>query len=312
MDRLYILTGEDKGRSFELKKRPIYVGRSSKNDVRIKDKGVSRRHLRIVPREGRYFIEDLQSTNGTFVDGAQINPGTGFEVKKGVPIVMGMSVICLGEKCLEDVMPFLDSMGAPKERIEDGGMLLPDRPLAALRNLELLYKISAVLRQSLDINDVMERVLGLILELLKRIDRGVIVLIDHETGETKEIVSRFRSTNGGRAKDYSRELVDRVILEGEAIVIPDVHVEEGHGIADTLRLWRIGSVLCVPLIGNSQIMGVIYVESHGKPYGFRKQDLSLLTAIGTSTALAVENALLHASLPGGSENGSEKAQSPNS
>jgi len=48
------------------------------------------------------------------------------------------------------------------------------------------------------------------------------------------------------------------------------------------------------LISRSQIRGVIYVDSVSKPHGFRNDDLSLLTALSSSAAIAIENALLYA------------------
>jgi GAF domain-containing protein len=57
---------------------------------------------------------------------------------------------------------------------------------------------------------------------------------------------------------------------------------------------RIKSALCVPMISRSQVRGVIYLDSIKEPYGFRNDDLSLLTALGNSAAIAVENALLYA------------------
>ena len=53
-----------------------------------------------------------------------INPGIEFEVKEGVPIIIGMSVICLGKGCLEEVKTFLDSIDVSREISEsDTGTL---------------------------------------------------------------------------------------------------------------------------------------------------------------------------------------------
>ena len=94
MNRLYILDGPEKGKAFELESDTIYyLGRSSRNHVQLSDTYVSRRHLKIFRRGERYFIEDLNSKNGTSVDGELIDPGLELEVREGVPIVIGVSVI---------------------------------------------------------------------------------------------------------------------------------------------------------------------------------------------------------------------------
>ena len=55
------------------------------------------------------------------------------------------------------------------------------------------------------------------------------------------------------------------------------------------------SLMCVPLISKSQLWGVIYVDSVDKAYGFREEDLDLITALSSPIALAIENAHLYSS-----------------
>jgi hypothetical protein len=63
-----------------------------------------------------------------------------------------------------------------------------------------------------------------------------------------------------------------------------------------MELMKIRSVMCVPLVSKSQTRGIIYVDSVKQPYGFRKEDLALLTALSSPAAIAVENALLYSNL----------------
>jgi len=131
MDRLYVLDGPEKGKTFGLESDIIYyVGRAPGNHIRLSDTYVSRRHLKVIRREERYFIEDLNSKNGTSADGELIDPGVEIEVREGVPIVIGVSVICLGKRCLEEVKALLDSIAAPKipRRIENKETVILKRP----------------------------------------------------------------------------------------------------------------------------------------------------------------------------------------
>lgn len=94
MNRLYVLDGPEKGQAFELESDTIcHVGRSSGNHVQLSDAYVSRRHLKVIRRGERYFVEDLNSRNGTSVDGELIEPGVELELTEGIPIVIGVSVI---------------------------------------------------------------------------------------------------------------------------------------------------------------------------------------------------------------------------
>ena len=59
--------------TFKIDKDEITIGRNSANDITINNLAVSDRHARIVRDQSGYFVEDLNSTNGTFVNGRKIN-----------------------------------------------------------------------------------------------------------------------------------------------------------------------------------------------------------------------------------------------
>ncbi len=293
MIKLYMMDGSDEGQSFDLKTDIVYVGRSPDNHIPMKDKFISRKHIKILKKGDKYFVEDLKSKNGTFVNGQQIRPGVEHEVGEGVPIVLGMSVLCLGKACLEDVIPFLDSIDLSKEITESETIVVQDRPMTSQKNMELINKVSEVLIQSTDINEILERILDAILDLLKRVDRGVIILIDPETKTISDVIPKSRMPGDATHKIYSRTIVERVIREGKPVMMLDTLSEDESDRSQSMELMRVRSVMCVPLISRSQIRGVIYVDSVNRPHGFRNDDLSLLTALSSSAAIAIENALLY-------------------
>ena len=59
--------------TFKIDKDEITIGRNSANDITIDNLAVSDRHARIVHDKTGYYIEDLNSTNGTLVDGRKIS-----------------------------------------------------------------------------------------------------------------------------------------------------------------------------------------------------------------------------------------------
>ncbi len=294
MIKLYAMDGSDEGRSFDLNADAIYVGRSAVNHVRIKDKFVSRKHLMIVRKGNKYFIKDLKSKNGTFVNGEAIRPGVELQVGEGVPIVLGMSVLCLGKACLDSVIPFLDSIDLSREITESETVVVQDRPMTSQKNMELIHKVSDVLMKSTDINEILHKILDYILDLLKRVDRGVIILIHPETKEVSEVIPKSREPGDRTPKSYSRTIVERVIRESQPVMMLDTLSEDEVDRSESMEMMRVRSVMCVPLISRSKIRGVIYVDSVKRPHGFRNDDLSLLTALSSSAAIAIENALLYA------------------
>ena len=330
MSEIYIMSGPDKGRSFDIEGDTIYIGRSPGNNIQIKDKSVSRKHLKIIRRGDKYFVEDLKSKNGTFINGNQISPGDEFEVKEGLPVAIGNILISLGEEYLteeldipdsvdlsdelseEDLavlestdlskvlsetdLAILDSPDFSKEVSETDAAFAQDRPMTPEKNLELIYNVSSLLMKSLSMDDniaeIFEKIMKYILDLLKRVDRGVFILVDSETGEITGLIPILKKSTGDTLKVYSRTIVDRVLKERKAITMLDTHAEDEADLSESIQLMKVRSVMCVPLISRSKIRGVLYIDSISKPHGFRREDLSLLTALSIPAALAIENTLL--------------------
>lgn len=71
--RLTMRKGPLPGKSFELTKALLTIGREVKNDIVINDGEVSRQHVRFSEQEDGYRVEDLASTNGTFVNGQRLS-----------------------------------------------------------------------------------------------------------------------------------------------------------------------------------------------------------------------------------------------
>jgi diguanylate cyclase (GGDEF)-like protein len=69
---LVVIHGLDLGRKFDLLKAGTVIGRSSKADIQIDQESISRSHAKVVNRDGRVTIEDLGSTNGSYVNDEQV------------------------------------------------------------------------------------------------------------------------------------------------------------------------------------------------------------------------------------------------
>ncbi|MDY6881025.1 MAG: ATP-binding protein [Desulfatiglans sp.] len=294
MTNLYVLNGSEKGKSFVIEGDSAYVGRMSENDIQIDDSSISRRHLKVVVRDNRYKIVDLRSTNGTFINRVRINPDREYEVEEGVPIAIGKVLISFGKTLPEEAA--IQSSSDFSNEISQTGIFTADRrrPVSPTKDLELIHGVANVLMQSLDINEILENILDNIFGLLKRIDRGAILLVDDNTGELEQIIGRGKYCDGKTGFNYSRAVADEVMKEGKPVMISDTSRENRSDFSDSM-FW-IKSVMCVPLISRSQLRGVIYVDSVNTPCGFREDDLSLITSLSSSAAIAIENALLYSNL----------------
>jgi pSer/pThr/pTyr-binding forkhead associated (FHA) protein len=88
---LVVTQGALSGTSVRLTESPVTMGRSQESTIVIDDDYVSSRHARVFPRDGEWFVEDLGSTNGTYLDRTKVVSPT--PVKIGVPIRVGKTVV---------------------------------------------------------------------------------------------------------------------------------------------------------------------------------------------------------------------------
>jgi pSer/pThr/pTyr-binding forkhead associated (FHA) protein len=70
--RLVLLNTDAAGTAYPLDRPEVKIGKSPENDVVIDHPTVSRNHLVVVRQGDRFLARDLDSTNGTFIDGAQV------------------------------------------------------------------------------------------------------------------------------------------------------------------------------------------------------------------------------------------------
>ena len=290
--KLYILVGKDKGKSFRLMPGKLYiVGRHSTNDIIILDENVSRNHFEIQVRGDRYFIMDMGSKNGTFVGGKELSPGVETEVKEGVPIVIGMTVLGLGDIARTSLRPFLDLAGFSIEANEYEKAVRPERVMAVERSLEFIYKMSNTLMEAKDIREILEKLLDNVFNLFKGIDRCIIIIVDNQTGEISDIIYRSRQPVDDPYKIYNKELVEKALAINKPVMIKDSDISEYEDdkITESLQLMKIKSAMCVPITSPYSKKGVIYVDSLEFANGFSESDVALLYNMSGRAAIAMDN-----------------------
>jgi pSer/pThr/pTyr-binding forkhead associated (FHA) protein len=289
MAQLYLLNGPERGRSFKLREGVNFVGRSLDNDVQVEETTVSRKHLKILQKGDRYFITDLKSLNGTYLDGASLEPGHEVEVHEGVPIAIGKRVICISREALRESSTFMDTMEIRRDAIPKNSIFSEDHAKTDGEKLQFLYDVSDILGRSLTIKEALGKILDEIFVIMKGIDRGAFVLVDPRTGKITEAVMKSKKTADENKAGYSRRIVKRVLEKGNPIVISNMRTGEHDELVDTLEVSKIECALCVPMLSRSQVLGAIYVDSRQKAHGFREEDLYLFMDLGQRIALAVDN-----------------------
>lgn len=92
---LRVLDGADRGRDFDDIPTPFTIGREEGNPVQLNDERISRFHLKIQEDEGKLVLADLESTNGTKVNGESVHLCL---VRPGDVIAVGRTVLVVGSR----------------------------------------------------------------------------------------------------------------------------------------------------------------------------------------------------------------------
>ncbi|MDY7036286.1 MAG: FHA domain-containing protein [Thermodesulfobacteriota bacterium] len=294
MHKLIIIKGTMKGQAFDIEGDTVFIGRSSKNDIQVRDKMVSRKHLKIFKFGKKIFVEDLKSTNGTLINGEIITPGEGFEIGEADTISIGNTMIRMSNfptgKALEK-----KNLETQRSRVDivEKTQLPGERRSLSPKNLELVYRVSELMKQSIGINLFFRKVLEYLIDTLPRIDTAIILLLNKKDKQgSVKVISRSRQGHIKTDVPYSHTVVNQVMRDGNAIRMSNTTYENPDNFADDKRTMQIGSILCVPIISNSEIRGAIYLDSIRKPYGFRKEDLMLLHSLSGPIAVAIEKVAL--------------------
>jgi two-component system NtrC family sensor kinase len=275
MADVYILNGPDIGRSFKLREGISFAGRSFDNDIRIDDKTVSRKHLKIVNRSGKVFVTDLKSRNGTYFDGKYLDPG----------------------ECKEQMTSFLDTVTLIRENWERDQKARDRRAKTREKRLDLLANISMTLKTTSGMKEALTEVLGHILHFLKGIDRGAVVLVDPTTLRISEAICRSTKRGEEISPPYCQEAVRQALVTKKPVVYSKTYTANEEIIIDTLKILKIESVLSIPLISGSKTMGVLYLDSLERPDGFRTDDLFVVLEISQRIALVMEETRLSSEIP---------------
>ncbi|MFW6147959.1 MAG: ATP-binding protein [Thermodesulfobacteriota bacterium] len=300
MNTLYVIDGPAKGTSFSLNESVTTLGRSRDNDIVLSDIAVSRCHATFAIKDGKIYVTDLGSSRGIYVDGERITPGTEAEVRTDSTIMIGTTLLSLREESLASTSTHLYPPRSLKRLLEAANTTSGEHGTRNYtQSLELLLAVSNAFAQSLNLNDLLNEIMEHIFSLLKRIDRGAILLLNEETKSLKEVVSKTRCRDESDIFSkiaYSRSIVTRTIKQRKPVIMSDTREVQETELSESMEQMNVRSVMCVPLIYKEEVRGVIYVDSLGRPEGFRKDDLHLLSGLGNTAAVAIENARLYTDL----------------
>ncbi len=303
---LHVVQGPQRGRKFELPAHePQLIGRSSEA-LPIADATVSRRHAELTPDDGRWYLRDLDSANGTFVNGRKITDRV--ELSPGDQIRCGSTMMVFATAPDADQRSDTVSLLDPDHfdvtvESRHSAIISRDAPLrmageeespehAASEHLRLIYALTALTASTIDRDELLEKVMDLVFEEFKP-DRGFILLQDSPTSRPTPAVVRYRvkprTMDEGRIP-VSRTIIQHTLERGEGILSTNAMNDQRFRSGDSVQDYGIRSAMCVPIRTAERTYGVIHIDSSLANFTFSPQQLRLMNAIGQHTGLAMQAA----------------------
>ena len=159
--------------------------------------------------------------------------------------------------------------------------------------LALLYRVSQAFNSSLDLDQVLKRVMDEVIAAT-RAERGFLMLPDAD-GRLVFRAARGMDQQTIESPEFqiSRGVVERVAREGQPCLTSNAQDDVWLSTRESVMVLGLRSILCVPLRLKGATLGIIYVDNRLQAGLFTSDDLELLTAIASSAAIAIENARLY-------------------
>jgi len=284
MALLRIQTGARSGTLLPIDSSNFTIGRGEKVSLRLSDQGSSRQHAELFRIGELYFVRDLSSRNGTFVNDRRI---TEVVLREGDQIRIGDTVLLFLETETSAKARSLrveeGKVGGESIRFRDtivGALPQPAKGQSRKEGLKgLTRRVSQILAEETGLKQVLERVIRELGQALGG-DRADILIL-----ESAEPEARFRSaaafdTKGDGEVAISRTILMEVLEGQQSILSSDASTDQRFGESDSIISHAIRSVICVPMLAAGRAVGAIYLSNSQRSEAFDREDLEAAGHVG--------------------------------
>lgn len=324
------------------------------DNIGLSDTRVSRYHARIFQSNGRFYLEDTHSTNGTFLNAFRLTPGTPYVLREGSNIQVGGVYLRfhpaavaqaptpgLSERSFgyppgsasdcpseigrnEEFFDFsLTPANAEGERPADVSMLFRTPEMTSPEisavldvsevmeklhivetdtsesNSQLLRRLRAMVQVSIGLGTessreaLFARIMAVIFDIFPTAERAFVVLRDSRGEGVAGFHPAAASTRTPGAENtvlaLSEVIVDEVVGQRRSILSTDVMDDQRFKGHESVSHLGLRSVMCVPLLVETEVIGLIQIDTQRQTHSFDQEDLQILTGIGAQVAVALKN-----------------------
>ena len=298
MTTLHIVPAEGEPFEYSLEVDSLVIGRSSRCDLAVADRCLSRQHIRIYNADDQWMVEDMGSRNGTRVNGTMISGPA--PIASGDVIDASMSRITFGGsgRAQQPQLSHTEShtiFRAASEIISETEREFArpaDSSIEELRQaadqLKVLYDVHHALDKSTTAEDLLDHVLERVFVHL-RPQHGAIFLKD----EDHLVRASSRSLVAGTDEfPESTSLASEVIGKGLAALVQDTSTDDRFIGAESLLDAGVRTLVAAPLLTPEGAIGMIVLSSSLAARIFGASDMELLTVVASATGLRLRNLAL--------------------
>jgi putative nucleotidyltransferase with HDIG domain len=314
MPYLICQSGENQGKTYPLNKDEIVIGRDINCLIRILDTRVSRNHCKIIKNDKEFELTDLNSKNGTMVNGTAIKSkrlnhsdiitigqinflfSTTPKQKDTISHKKQATVLFPKEWSSADSQVQLRLPSSKIQSPIEQAKLSKKKAVGSHSDqdrLRIYYEIGQILSSLLDQNMLLDKIMESIFTVIPA-ERGFVMLLDESQHQMKLVAVRSRK---GIDKEHpmtiSRKIVDMVMHDQVAVVSSDAAIDPRFKASDSVIAQGVRSAMCVPLLCKEKLTGLIHVDTFSQRNAFTEADLKLLSGIANQAAIALENAMLY-------------------
>ena len=300
---IVVVSGRYRGHRIPLAKEIVRIGRDRSCELPLDDESASRVHSEIIRRGTGFFVRDLGSTNGTYLNDTRI---TESELQNGDRVAIGDTVLLiqLQQKETKTVPQIVFSKEQKRTSTRfslslndtrflelQAGTSIPD----AQRQFTSLYEFMVDVAGILHPPALLERALVHFFKAFTA-DRALVLLLSPD-GQPGMKTTRIRDgLEGIQNIMISRTMVHQLLEKKESFLSLNASSDLRLSASESLHNMRVFSVMGAPLKVKDKVIGMIYLDTiaGGKP--FSEQDLKLCTAMTIQLAVCIENTRLYTEL----------------
>lgn len=306
MPTLHVLQGPDKGRTYETLEETNIIGRCS-DQIPLSDNGSSRQHAEVKPEGSGWVLVDLNSSNGTFLNGQRVvAPMT---LRDGDQIKIASTLLVFSSKNPTDTAPrpgeVIDPDGpgmsgssilAAIESSEESVILSATEASDAVAAWNIVYQIAEMVGTVESVDVFLNRLADIIVDHIV-VDQLVLFISDDESTSLHPRVVRSMSGHQNPSGKIvaSQTIIDHVMQKKEGVLCANAQNDQrftDEDLQDSIHRYGLRSVICVPILGRTQLHGVLHLDCSMSHHTYTQEQLRLAVAIGRLAGMSIENARL--------------------